>query len=229
MIMVGGGKMTILVVEDDNNIQELLCEFLQEEKYVTKSAKDGIEACALFSQSSIDLVLLDIMLPKINGYKVCEFIRQQSNVPIIAISALSGEEDQILAFDLKIDDYITKPFSMPLLLKKIEALLRRTKSCECKNTNLIYKNIIINTEAYKTYINDREIELTHKEFELLKLLIENAGRVLTRNNLVECLWNSDVFIDERVVDTHIKNLRKKLSVDYIKTVRGVGYTVDKIN
>ena len=173
----------ILVVEDDLDIQELLKNFLQEVGYEITIASDGMEAIVLFSSMHFDLILLDIMLPKINGFAVCELIRKQSQIPIIMLTALNGEEEQIKGLDLQVDDYITKPFSMPILVRKIAAVLRE--------------------------------------------LLLNQGRVLIRQNLLSRLWKYDFYGDERVVDTHIKNLRKKLGIDFIQTIRGVGYKIDK--
>ena len=210
----------ILIVEDDLDIQELLKNFLQEVGYAVTLASDGIEAISLFASTHFDLILLDIMLPKIDGFTVCELIRKQSRVPIIMLTALNGEEEQIRGLDLQVDDYITKPFSMPILVRKIGAVLRRSSMIpEQEHQTITYKNLVL----------DISFDLTQREFEVLRELLLNQGRVLTRQNLLDKLWKYDFYGDERVVDTHIKNLRKKLGIDFIQTIRGVGYKVDKEN
>lgn len=217
----------ILIVEDDLSIQALLHDFLQEAGYETTLADDGVEAVSMFSGNDFDLVLLDIMLPKIDGYTVCEVIRRQSNIPIVMLSALDSEENQIKGFDLKIDDYITKPFSMPVLLRKIAAVLRRTSLPESENHVITYKNLTLDIPAYKAYVDGRDTDVTPREFEILRELLSHQGRILTRENIINLLWKYEFYGDERIVDTHIKNLRKKLNIDLIDTVRGVGYRIDK--
>ena len=217
----------IIMVEDDLDIQELLQEFLQEAGYIAETACDGVEAISMFTEFSYDLILLDIMLPKINGYNVCELIRKQSQIPIIMLTALGSEEEQIRGLDLQADDYITKPFSVPILLRKIAAVFRRTKSNDDDKHFIRYKDLSLDLDGYKTYVGTVEISLTQREFEVLRELLEYQGKVLTRQNLLNILWKYDFLGDERVVDTHIKNLRKKLNVDYIETIRGVGYKIEK--
>ena len=218
----------ILVVEDDVDIQELLKNFLQEAGYSIVLANDGVEALSVFSSAQFDLILLDIMLPKIDGFAVCELIRKQSQVPIIMLTALNSEEEQIRGLDLQVDDYITKPFSMPVLIRKIAAVLRRsTTSQNQEQQTVAYKNLILDLDSYSAFVNGESYELTQREFEILRELLLNQGRVLTRQNLLERLWKYDFYGDERVVDTHIKNLRKKLGIDFIQTIRGVGYKIDK--
>lgn len=218
----------ILVVEDDMDIQDLLKNFLQEVGYEIVLASDGAEALSLFSASQFDLVLLDVMLPKIDGFVVCELIRKQSQVPIIMLTALSGEEEQIRGLDLQVDDYITKPFSMPILIRKIAAVLRRSGGPqEREHETIVYQNLVLDCDNYTAAVDGAEYELTQREFEVLKELLTHQGRILTRQNLLDKLWRYDFYGDERVVDTHIKNLRKKLGIAFIKTVRGVGYRIDK--
>lgn len=220
----------ILVVEDDFDIQELLQNFLQEAGYEVAVANDGVEALSLFADQRYDLIVLDIMLPKIDGYGVCELIRKQSDVPIIMLTALSGEEDQIKGLDLQVDDYITKPFSMPVLLRKIAAVLRRSnRGTDEKYQIITYGNLLLNCDSYTATVDGANFELTQKEFEILRELLTHQGRIMTRQNLLDKLWRYDFYGDERVVDTHIKNLRKKLGIDFIQTIRGVGYKVDKEN
>lgn len=220
----------ILIVEDDFDIQELLQNFLQEAGYEVTIANDGVEALSLFSTQYYDLILLDIMLPKIDGFAVCELIRKQSQVPIIMLTALNGEEEQIKGLDLQVDDYITKPFSMPVLIRKIAAVLRRSsRLSEDKHQTISYRNLILDLESYSALIDDNTYELTQREFDILRELLTNQGRVMTRQILLDKLWKYDFYGDERVVDTHIKNLRKKLGIDFIQTIRGVGYKIDKEN
>lgn len=218
----------ILIVEDDLSIQALLHDFIQEAGHSVVLAFDGVEALAKYSEQDFDLVLLDIMLPKIDGYGVCEVIRQKSDVPIIMLTALDGEENQIRGLDLQADDYITKPFSMPVLLRKIAAVLRRSLKQNDVPQTLNYKNLKLDLDGYKVYAGGEGIDLTPREFEILRELLTNRGRILTRQNLLQTIWKYEFFGEERIIDTHIKNLRKKLgTADYIETIRGVGYRIDK--
>lgn len=218
----------ILIVEDDLSIQALLHDFLQEAGYDVVLAADGVEALAKYSEQSFDLILLDLMLPKIDGYGVCEVIRQKSDVPIIMLTALDSEQNQIKGLDLQADDYITKPFSIPVLLRKIAAVLRRTARQDETPQTLSYKTLTLDLGAYRVYSEQGNIDLTPREFEILRELILHKGRILTRQNLLQMLWKYEFLGDERIVDTHIKNLRKKLGeADYIETIRGVGYRIDK--
>lgn len=220
----------ILVVEDDFDIQEILLNFLQEAGYDVTVANDGVEALSVFTDNQFDLILLDIMLPKIDGFGVCELIRKQSQIPIIMLTALSGEEQQIRGLDLQVDDYITKPFSMPVLVRKIAAVLRRSNhQNDDKHCMISYQNHVLDLDSYTAVIDGNAYELTQREFEVLRELLTHQGRVLTRQNLLNKLWKYDFYGDERVVDTHIKNLRKKLGIDFIRTIRGVGYKIDKEN
>lgn len=218
----------ILVVEDEPDIQELLENFLKDAGYEITLASDGVEAISLFSANSFDLILLDIMLPKIDGFAVCEVIRKQSQVPIIMLTALSGENEQIKGLDLQVDDYITKPFSIPILIRKIAAVLRRSNgSIQGNQTCITYQDLVLNLDSYTASIGDVTYDLTQKEFEVLRELLLHQGRVFTRQNLLELIWKYDFYGDDRVVDTHIKNLRKKLGIEFIQTIRGVGYKIDK--
>ena len=218
----------ILVVEDDIDIQEILNNYLTDAGYKVIFASDGVAGIAKFN-SEIDLVLLDIMLPKIDGYGVCEVIRQKSKVPIIMLTALSDEENQLRGFEQQIDDYIPKPFSPKILLCKIAAILRRGLQDNIDKDIIIYKDLRMDIEGFHLYCKEQEVILTQKEFDLLRLLLENQGRVFTRQMLLDRLWDFDTYVEDRIVDSHIKNLRKKLNVDYIETIRGVGYRIDKSN
>lgn len=220
----------ILIIEDDLDIQELIQFFLEDQGYEVITASDGIDGIAVFLKEQIDLILLDILLPKMDGYAVCELIRKESEVPIIMISALGREEDQIKGFEMQIDDYIPKPISLPIMIKKIEAVLRRYEGVDItKDHELKYREIILIVGNYQVKIGKKLIDLTQKEYEILKELIENQGCVITRESFLNRLWKYEFEGEERAVDNHIKNLRRKLGKagDYIKTVRGVGYRIDK--
>ena len=220
----------ILIVEDDISIQALLHDFIGEAGHSIVLASDGVEALAKYAEQPFDLILLDIMLPKIDGYSVCECIRQKSDVPIIMLTALDSEENQIKGLDLQADDYITKPFSMPVLLRKIAAVLRRSAKQSDEPQTITYKDLTLDLEGYRVYTKQENIDLTPREFEILRELIMHQGRILTRQNLLQTLWKYEFFGEERIIDTHIKNLRKKLgAADYIETIRGVGYRIDKDN
>jgi two-component system response regulator VanR len=215
----------ILIVEDEEDIQELLKFFLEDNDYQTMIASDGIEAIDTFHRFQPDMILLDIMIPKIDGYAVCELIRKESKIPIIMITALSDETNQLKGFDLLIDDYVTKPFSMPILLRKIQAIFRRIDNdLNTKQELIQYKDIVLNMNEYTVSINKEFIDFTRKEFEILKELLAHPGYVQTREMLLDKVWQYD---SDRVVDNHIKNIRKKLGKDYIKTVKGIGYKVEK--
>ena len=216
----------ILIVEDEPDIQELLRTYLEDAGYETTVAGDGVAALSLFQSRPFDLVLLDLMLPKIDGFGVCELIRQQSQVPILMLTALDGEEQQLRGFRLDIDDYVTKPFSMPVLLEKIRVILRRRGSTE-EDSCLRYRDLTLNLETREALLDGGSLALTAREFELLHTFLAAPGRVFTREMLLAKLWGYDFYGDERVVDSHIKNLRRKLGRDYIDTVRGVGYRAAK--
>ena len=217
---------SILVMEDDANIQELIVEFLKAEGYDVDFASDGLEGIQLFKKKEYDLVLLDIMMPNLDGYSVCKMIRQNSNVPIIFLTALNEETDQLKGFELECDDYITKPFSFNLLIQRVKAVLRRGKS-NLGNDFLIFEKIRLDLNTYSVQINNKNIELTLKEFNILKTLIEKYPQVITSESLLDSIWGYDYYGDTRIVDAHIKNLRKKISLPYIKTVKGIGYTLEK--
>lgn len=217
---------SILIVEDEPDIQELLTAYLRNAGYRTASAEDGVAALDLFQSRIFDLVLLDIMLPKIDGFGVCEVIRRQSQVPILMLTALDGEEQQLKGFGLNIDDYVTKPFSIPVLLEKIRVILRRSAGTETENL-LRYRDVTVNLDTREVSLGGRLLDLTAREFDLLYTFLASPGRVFTREMLLAKLWGYDFYGDARVVDSHIKNLRRKLERDYIETVRGVGYRAAK--
>lgn len=217
---------TILIVEDETDIQELLRTYLEDAGYQTAAAGDGVTALALFNAQHFDLVLLDLMLPKIDGFGVCELIRRQSQVPILMLTALDGEEQQLRGFGMDIDDYVTKPFSMPVLLEKIRVILRRRTNA-AEDACLRYRDLSLNLDTREAAQDGRILDLTAREFDLLHTFLAAPGRVFTREMLLAKLWGYDFYGDERVVDCHIKNLRHKLGQNYIETVRGVGYRAAK--
>ena len=219
----------ILIIEDEPDIQELLAAYLRDAGYEIVIAGDGVEALAQFQQGAFDMILLDLMLPKIDGFGVCELIRRESSVPILMLTALDGEQEQLRGFQMEIDDYVTKPFSMPILLQKIRAILRRTAGGMENNKCLHYRDLTLDLDGMEAVLAGRSLDLTTREFELLQALISSPGRVFTREVLLAQLWGYDFFGDERVVDSHIKNLRHKMGTDYIETVRGVGYRAAKEN
>ena len=183
-------------------------------------------ALSQFHARPFDLVLLDLMLPKIDGFGVCELIRQQSQVPIIMLTALDGEDQQLKGFGMDIDDYVTKPFSMPVLMEKIRVILRRRGSAD-EESCLRYRDLSLDLDTREAMLDDCPLDLTAREFELLHTFLAAPGRVFTREMLLAKLWGYDFYGYERVVDSHIKNLRHKLGRDYIETVRGVGYRAAK--
>lgn len=217
---------SILVMEDDVNIQELIVEFLKAEGYDVDYASDGIEGIQLFKKKEYDLVLLDIMMPNLDGYSVCKMIRKSSNVPIIFLTAMNEESNQLKGFELECDDYITKTFSFNVLIQRVKAVLRRGKS-NLSNDFLTFEKIKLDLNTYSVQLDDNNIELTLKEFNILKTLIEKYPQVITRESLLDSIWGYDYYGDTRIVDAHIKNLRKKISLPYIKTVKGIGYTLEK--
>ena len=221
---------TILIIDDEKAIQNVMKAFLEDAGYITVLADDGLDGIEKFHRYNPDLVLLDLMLPKIDGFAVCELIRKESQVPIIMLTARDDDDSQIKGFDALADDYITKPFTMPLVMRRIEAVLRRTEQGnQTENTVIHYKNISLDIDSFTLLVNGENISLTTREFEILKLLLENQGRVFTRDNLLNTIWGYDYFGDAKIVNTHIKNIRRKLGVDYIDTIRGVGYKIEKEN
>ncbi|PGE68950.1 response regulator transcription factor [Bacillus toyonensis] len=216
----------ILVVEDDQEIQELIKQFLMTQQYKVIVASDGLEGMKQFNKQSFDLILLDVMMPNLNGFEVAKMIRSQSNIPIIMLTALEEEQDQMKGFDLGIDDYITKPFSFHVLMRRVEAVLRRSNNQSTDN-HFLFRELHVDGDAYKVYVNRVDVPLTTKEFEILQLLLQNEKKVLTRENIVEKIWGYEYAGDTRMIDTHMKNIRKKLDIPYIKTVKGIGYKIDE--
>ncbi len=218
---------SILVVEDDASIQELIVEFLRAENYNVDLASDGLEGIQLFNQNNYDLIILDIMMPNLDGYSACKMIRKTSNVPIIFLTALNQEHEEVKGFELECDDYITKPFSFNLLIKRVEAVLRRSKDNNYSGDFMSFEKLKLDLNTYTADVNGNTVELTLKEFNILKSLIEKYPQLITRESLLDGIWGYDYYGDTRIVDAHIKNLRKKIELPYIKTVKGIGYTLEK--
>ncbi|MCR5488526.1 MAG: response regulator transcription factor [Saccharofermentans sp.] len=218
----------ILVVEDELEIRQLLANYLRNEGFSVSEAEDGVAAIELFGKEKFDLVILDILIPKIDGYGVCELIKSKSDVPVIFLSALGDERSMIKGYDSFADDYVTKPFSMPVFLRKVKAVLRRDLSSSNEDySKITYKNIVMIPDLMKVMVEGTEVELTSKEYDLLLTLVKNPGRVYTREMLLEMLWDYNSLVDERIIDSHIKNIRHKVGEGIIETVRGRGYRVEK--
>ena len=220
-------RQKILIVEDDKDILELMAEFLQAKNYIVDTATNGVECIKKFKESEYDMIILDVMMPNLDGYTTCKIIRNTSNIPIIFLTAFTDESDQIKGFELGCDDYITKPFSFNLLVKRVEAVLKRSQN-ENKNTSLDFEDMSLDLNTYTIKVQDRVVELTLKEFNILKELIEKYPQVITRETLLDSIWGYDYYGDSRIVDAHIKNIRKKIGLPYIKTVKGIGYTLEKL-
>lgn len=214
--------MTILIVDDEVLIRNVIKEYLLNEGYKVLEAKDGFDALRVISDNKVDLIVLDIMMPKMDGFTCLSEIRKTKNIPVIMLSARKEEIDKLNSFDLGVDDYVTKPFSPKELVARVKAHLKRTTP---NNENYTYKNLIVDYKGRKVTINDKEVNLTPKEYELLTYFIKNKGIALSREQLLNNVWDYDYYGDDRTVDTHIKMLRKSLG-DYrnlIKTIREVGY------
>ena len=218
-------KLKILVVDDESRMRKLVNDFLSRKNYEVIEAGDGEEAIDKFyADKDIALVILDVMMPKMDGWQVCREIRQYSKVPIIMLTARSDERDELLGFELGVDEYISKPFSPKILVARVEAILRRTSGLAADDV-LRAGRIEINKAAHEVTIDGRAIDLSYKEFELLSYFMENQGIALSREKILNSVWNYDYFGDARTIDTHVKKLRSKLgkNADYIKTIWGMGY------
>ena len=212
----------ILIVEDEIDIREGISEYLSEVGYDVMVAEDGQEGIDLFKSNEFDLVLLDIMLPKINGFGVLSQIREISDVPVMMLTAMTDDYSQIMSFNEKADDYITKPFSVVVLHKRIEALQRRIQGRQ-QNNKWIYKDVEVDFLGFCAKKDNNPVDLKPQEIKLLELLIKHKNQVLTRNQMLDSLWEIDEAPADRVIDVYIKNLRKKLDLDCITTVKGIGY------
>ena len=219
-------KLKILVVDDESRMRKLVRDFLVRQDYEVLEAGDGEEALDIFyREKDIALLILDVMMPKMNGWEVCREVRENSKVPIIMLTAKSDESDELMGFDLGVDEYISKPFSPKILVARVEAILRRTnqigESSQIKKAGLI----VLDKTAHEVTIDGKSIELSFKEFELLEYFMDNQGIALSRERILNSVWNYDYFGDARTIDTHVKKLRSKLGKqgEYIKTVWGMGY------
>lgn len=219
-------KIKILVVDDESRMRKLVRDFLSRENYEVLEAGDGEEALSIFyANNDIALLLLDIMMPKLNGWEVCREIRRVSKVPIIMLTAKADESDELMGFDLGVDEYIAKPFSPKILMARVEAVLRRTNQIGDEAETREMGGILLDRTAHQVTIDGEPIELSYKEFELLNYFMENAGIALSREKILNNVWNYDYYGDARTIDTHVKKLRSKMGDkgEYIKTIWGLGY------
>ena len=216
---------TILVVDDEFRMRKLVKDFLQKEDCTVLEAGDGEEAIKIFDENKekINLILLDVMMPKLDGWSVLRQIRQESKVPVIMLTARGEEQDELFGFELGVDEYIAKPFSPKILVARIKAILNRTEEKTKENKN--YGGIEINTEGRTVTVDGKPIELSLREYELLKYLLDNENVALSRDKILNNVWNYDYYGDSRTIDSHIKKIRHKLGKKgkYSKTIRGVGY------
>ncbi|MEG0895372.1 MAG: response regulator transcription factor [Oscillospiraceae bacterium] len=223
--------MKILVVDDEVRIRELVAQYLKFEGYEYAEAGNGDQAVCMHKKENYDLIIMDVMMPFVDGISALRLIREFSQVPVILLTAKGEEYDKIFGFDLGADDYIVKPFSPKELMSRVKAVLKRTANGEIKSNDVyIYKDMKINYASYEVKIKEEKINLTPKEFELLSYFVKNKGKVLTRENLLNEIWGYDFYGDSRTVDTHVKMLRNNLGNEYrenIKTVWGVGYRYDE--
>ena len=214
----------ILVVEDDRNISDLIRMYLEKEGFDVRIAYDGGKAVEEYDRQAPDMVLLDIMLPVMDGWSVCAHIREKAKTPIIMLTARAEERDELQGFELGVDEYISKPFSPKILVARVEAILRRTNAIS--SDSVITAGILsLDKAAHQVKVDGREVELSFKEFELLSYFMENQGLALSREKILNNVWNYDYFGDARTIDTHVKKLRSKLGKagDYIRTIWGMGY------
>ena len=218
-------SLKILVVDDESRMRKLVKDFLTKKGFTVIEAGDGEEAVdKFFEVKDIALIILDVMMPKMDGWQVCREIRQYSKVPIIMLTAKSDEKDELLGFDLGVDEYITKPFSPKILVARVEAILRRSNVLAADDT-MEAGGIELNKAAHEVLIDGKSVELSYKEFELLAYFMSNQGVALSRERILNNVWNYDYFGDARTIDTHVKKLRSKLGAkgEYIKTIWGMGY------
>lgn len=215
----------ILVIDDESRMRKLVRDFLTKKGYEVLEASNGEEAMDIFYEDKeIDLLILDVMMPKMDGWEVCREVRKTSKVPIIMLTAKGDERDELLGFELGVDEYVTKPFSPKILVARVEAILRRSS---VNNDSGVTRagDITMNKNAHEVFVGDQLIELSYKEFELLAYFIDNQGIALSRERILNNVWNYDYFGDARTIDTHVKKLRNKLGErgEYIKTIWGMGY------
>lgn len=222
-------RLKILVVDDESRMRKLVKDFLVKKNFDVLEAVDGEEAEKIFfREKDIALIILDVMMPKLDGWQVCEDIRAYSKVPIIMLTARTDEKDELRGFELGVDEYISKPFSPKILVARVEAILRRTNQTT-KTEVLSYGGIEVDKSAHQVLIDGTPVELSYKEFELLSYFIENKGIALSRERILNSVWNYDYFGDARTIDTHVKKLRSKMGDkgDLIKTIWGMGYKLEE--
>lgn len=218
---------TILVVDDEQRMRTLIKDFLEQKGYRILQAKDGEEALEIFDieKDSVSLIILDVMMPKLDGWSVLRQIRQTSEIPIIMLTARGEEQDELFGFELGVDEYISKPFSPKILVARVEAILKRGKDLENSKDNNITSGIEIDDKARTVTVDGKNVDMSLREYELLKYLLDNVGIALSRDKILNNVWNYDYYGDSRTIDSHIKKIRHKLGKKgkYIKTVRGIGY------
>ena len=218
-------KLKILVVDDESRMRKLVRDFLEREGFKVLEAGDGLEAIDIFyEEKDIALIILDVMMPKMDGWQTCREIRRESKVPIIMLTARSEERDELQGFEMGVDEYISKPFSPKILVARVTAILRRTNAIAAEDT-LKVDGIEIDKAAHQVKIDGNPVDLSYKEFELLSYFVENQGIALSREKILNNVWNYDYFGDARTIDTHVKKLRSKLGEkgECIKTIWGMGY------
>lgn len=223
-------SLKILVVDDESRMRKLVKDFLTKDGYIVLEAEDGQQALDMFyADQEIALIILDVMMPKRDGWEVCREIREESKIPIIMLTAKAEERDELLGFELGVDEYISKPFSPKILAARVSAILRRTNQIT-NNQVMEVGGIVVNKVAHSVTVDGREIELSYKEFELLSFFFENKGVALSREKILNNVWNYDYFGDARTIDTHVKKLRGKLGDkgDMIKTIWGMGYKFEAV-
>ena len=217
--------ITVLIVDDESRMRKLIKDFLMQKNYKILEAGDGEEALRIFQENEekISVILLDVMMPKLDGWSVLRQIRQTSKVPIIMLTARGEEQDELFGLELGVDEYISKPFSPKILVARVEALLKRTRAEE--NGTKDYGGIIIDSKGRTVTVDGKQIEMSLREYELLKYLVDNKGIALSRDKILNNVWNYDYYGDSRTIDSHIKKIRHKLGKKgkYIQTIRGIGY------
>ena len=222
-------RLKILVVDDESRMRKLVKDFLTKSNYEVIEAEDGAQAVDLFfEQNDIALIILDVMMPNMDGWQVCKEIREYSKVPIIMLTAKSDERDELQGFELGVDEYISKPFSPKILVARVEAILRRTSQASADEV-IEAGGILINKAAHSVLVDGQPVDLSYKEFELLTYFVENKGIALSREKILNSVWNYDYFGDARTIDTHVKKLRSKMGAkgDLIKTIWGMGYKLEE--
>lgn len=225
-------KIKILVVDDESRMRKLVKDFLVRQDYEVIEACDGEEALNIFyREKDVALIILDVMMPKLNGWEVCREIRESSKVPIIMLTAKGEESDELNGFELGVDEYISKPFSPKILVARVGAILRRSKKAPEEGEVLCMGGISIDKSAHMVTVDGERVDLSYKEFELLSYFLENEGIALSREKILNHVWNYDYFGDARTIDTHVKKLRSKIGTkgEYIKTIWGMGYKFEVSN